>query len=78
MSESFLHLIPEDPEFVPDSERIRRSQVLIEARFPGVKVVCRVCQNVEFFDAGSNFERVSCPICAFDLMDLWPAWMSFA
>lgn len=56
MSDHFLRFIPKDPAFVLD----QADEVSVEAT-----------ESVQFVDAGSNFESLSCPLCTADLDIEW-------
>ena len=72
MSDTYLHLIPSDPDYRPTEDAVKAGLSLLKGFFPGadgVKVLAE--QGVMFFDAGENTESVACPACGADLMDWW-------
>jgi hypothetical protein len=72
MSDTYLHLIPSDPDYRPTEDAAEAGVRLLKGFFPradGVKVLAE--KGVVFFDAGENTESVACPACAADLMDWW-------
>lgn len=76
MSESFLRVIPRDPSFVPSSAASAEAQALLKSALsqgaPRLQIRGQLHDEVQFIDAGDNFERVQCPRCAADLdLDWW-------
>jgi hypothetical protein len=77
VSDTYLRIIPDDPNFVPSTGGERRVVDLLAALVPGSKVVAKR-SGVQFFDPGENFERVLCPNCRADLTSLWQRGMDRA
>jgi len=75
MSDFFTTLIPEDPRYLLDELKIAKINNL---SWFGNKITISVNENVQFADAGSNFEHVSCPLCKTDLMEWWGGAMDEA
>ena len=75
MSDFWLIFIPEEPSFKPSKEQIG---VIKSQPWYSDNVAIHVNNIIEFADAGSNFESVSCPFCGFDLMDWWGSAMDEA
>jgi hypothetical protein len=64
MSEHFLSLIPEQPDYVPSAEAQSRALELFRSFVPKASdVEARVSEHIEFIDQGECFERVACPAC---------------
>lgn len=73
MSDDFIRFVPRDPNHVPSSEAQRRATELVRALLPNAhEVKSEQSARIQFFDCGSNFERVSCPHCHAELsLDWW-------
>ena len=72
MSDNWIALIPEDPRFMPEAEaqdraRQRFAQIAPDAQ----EIEAKDCGKIEFFDCGSNFERILCPSCHSEVPDAW-------
>lgn len=73
MSDSFVVLIPADPEARPTAERLK----LLEAEHGRICATdeCRLKDygdRIQFIEAGENFEAVACPSCGADMtLDWW-------
>jgi hypothetical protein len=78
VSDGYLRIIPDDPCFVPSAGCQRGTADLLQALVPESAVVAKQSENVKFFDAGENFERVLCPNCRAELTDVWPSAMDHA
>jgi hypothetical protein len=79
VSDTFLQIIPDDPEFVPPAESARRAaDVLMALIPPDSRVVVRCLDEVQFLDAGGNTERVLCPKYGAELTDAWISAMDGA
>ena len=64
MSDTYLRIIPDDPNFVPSAEREATVRQLLMALLPGTEIVAKHSEEVQFIDPGENFERVMCPTAA--------------
>ncbi len=71
MSDNYLRLIPTDPEYVPSSQQIRRALSVIAANPLQSEPEVIITDNVEFIDAGSNWEAVYCPRCGLEIDMRW-------
>ena len=72
MSDNILTLIPVSPEYVPvESARAAADELLRSMVLAADEVSSEVSDQVQFFDAGSNFESVSCPVCHAELSTDW-------
>jgi hypothetical protein len=73
MSDHWLTLIPEGPYYIPDTERqaralARLAQIAPDAR----KIEITRSDHVQFFDCGTNFQRIRCPTCGAQVsVDWW-------
>jgi len=75
MSDYWLNFIPEQPQYMLDA---KMANLLKGLSWCGDNVTIKIYDTIQFIDAGSNFEQVSCPFCEFDLMDWWGDEMSLA
>lgn len=72
MSDNLLRFIPVDPDFMPDESSAERARASFAAMVPAAdEVTATRSENVQFVDAGANFERVSCPRCGKALTIEW-------
>jgi hypothetical protein len=79
MSDTYLCLIPEDPEYIPVAEAQRRGLAALRALVhQSSHVEARLFEQVTFVDQGENFEKVECPGCDADVTDQWAEWMNKA
>src|SRR5262249_44212761 len=79
MSDRYLSVIPEDPEYVPVAEARTRALAAFRALLPQSEhVEMQLFEEVTFVDQGGNFESVECPGCGADVSDRWPDWMDRA
>ena len=72
MSDHFLFFVPSDPSYVPSVEAQTRATELVRTRLRNADAV-KSEQNtgIQFYDCGSNFERVSCPHCLAEVSLQW-------
>jgi hypothetical protein len=77
MSDNWIALIPEDPIFIPDpAKQSRARDRFVEIAPDAEEIVIKVCEGVEFFDCGGNFERILCPSCRSEIsVDWWQSRM---
>jgi hypothetical protein len=72
MADTFLRLIPEDPQLVPSATARERAAIILRRALPLAEDVANlVTQDVRFVDCGDNFERVACAYCGADLGEWW-------
>src|SRR5688572_1638856 len=72
MSDDWITVIPEDPEFVPDPARQAAAQAWFEENAPdSEEIEIKLSDSIEFFDCGANFERVLCPSCGGEIAMQW-------
>lgn len=79
MSESYLILIPTDPHWKPDEAAADRAgNLVVELAPEAEEVEAFDMDEVDFFDAGDNFQSVKCPHCGTDVTEWWPEAMDKA
>lgn len=79
MSDNYLVLIPTDPTWQADEAGADRAGRLVDQLAPEAEGIDALAMDeVEFFDAGENFERARCPLCGADVTEWWPAAMDAA
>jgi hypothetical protein len=72
MSDDFLIVVPRDPTHVPSIESQRRLIDALRRIAPNADgVTSEAVEHIRFFDAGENFERISCPSCHSELGMSW-------
>ncbi len=72
MSDNWIRLIPEDPSFIPDAAKQMRARARFAEIAPDAdEIEVKVCDKVEFFDCGGNFERILCPSCHSEIAVAW-------
>ena len=72
MSDNWLTFVPSDPNFLPNQEAITTALGLLRQFAPAAQdITVESDGEVNFFDAGSNFESISCPSCGADLESWW-------
>jgi hypothetical protein len=77
MSENYLIIIPELPDFVPEkSKQLQASLYFQSIESPGTKIEVSVYKRVRYFHCGGNFEYIKCPFCETDIdIETWQNWM---
>jgi len=80
MSDHFLSLIPEQPNYVPSTKAQSRALEMFRSFVPdALNVEACVTEHVEFIDQGENFERLLCPACDTEVdAESWQQWMDKA
>jgi hypothetical protein len=72
MSDNFIRLVPDDPNFVPNAAQQLRAKAWFAEIAPGAAVEATVCDTIQFFDCGANCERIRCPACKKEVaVDWW-------
>ena len=73
MSDDFIVVVPRDPMLVPTREAQRRvAEVLCRLAPNAEDSTAEASEDIQLFDCGENFERLSCPLCSADLsIDWW-------
>jgi hypothetical protein len=77
VSDHSVTLVSVDPLYVPSLEQIQRAEALARSMFPQADAISpQPSDGIRLFDAGSNFERVTCPGCGAQVeLDWWQAAM---
>jgi hypothetical protein len=77
MSDNWVRIVPEDPEYVPDQARQRQALEYLRTIAPRADEIAASAEDhIVFRDCGSNFEHVTCPSCGTHLdPDEWGEWM---
>lgn len=75
MSEYYIRALPEDIDTKISSEHLA---ALKKIDWNGSVLEIKQTEEVQFADAGENFETVSCPFCGSDLMAWWGGAMNSA
>ena len=73
MSDNWIIVIPEEPDYVPPVEARQKALALFQSIAPRADDVKEeASERVRFIDCGANLERVTCPDCnaAIDI-DWW-------
>jgi hypothetical protein len=79
MSDNYLVIIPTDPNWQPEEAAAERAAGVVAGLAPEAEEIeALALDEVEFFDAGANFERASCPHCGIDVTHWWPEAMDHA
>ncbi len=79
MADTFLIIIPNDPDAETTDEAAEAACVLLETAFPTAQDVSYdMFDEVRFIDPGEAFESVDCPACGKDADPWWPAAMDKA
>lgn len=77
MSDEFITIIPEQPDYVPDPAR--QSQGISYFRSivsDSTEIKSSTSDHIQFVDCGENFENIGCPSCN-KVVDIetWQIWM---
>lgn len=79
MSDNWLQLIPSDPLFRPSPELAESVRQLFASFVPQAdEVSAEMTGKVQFFDPGSNWSGVQCPVCGVDAESWWEEAMNSA
>jgi hypothetical protein len=79
MPDTFLIIIPDDPDTEVSDAIAEAACVALEAAFPGAEDVSYdIFDEVRFIDPGVAFDSVHCPACGKDADPWWPAAMDKA
>jgi hypothetical protein len=79
MTETFLIIIPADPDAETSDEIAEAACVALETAFPDADDVSYdMFDEVRFIDPGVAFDSVHCPACGKDADPWWPAAMDKA
>jgi len=67
VSDDFVTLVPVDPHYVPNAEQVKDAEGLARSMFPQADGISpQRSDGIRLFDAGSNFESVTCTGCGTD------------
>ena len=79
MSDSYLIIIPTDPHWQADADAAEKAGRAVAGLAPAAEdIEAFALDEVEFFDAGENFESAKCPHCGADVTEWWPEAMDRA
>ena len=80
MSETILNIIPQHPEYNPDVIAVIHAGEFLLSKFPDAdRTHSETHDEIQFIDAGSNFENITCPACGKEIsMDWWSEAMARA
>jgi hypothetical protein len=78
MSDNWITIVPEDARFVPnESVRHRASDRFSEIAPQADEIEIKDSETVQFFDCGTNLERINCPSCNSEIsIDWWQDCMN--
>jgi len=72
MSDNWIIVVPEEPDFLPPLESRRKAAELFRSIAPRAdEVKEQATQEVRFIDCGANLERIVCPSCGAELDIEW-------
>ncbi len=72
MSDNFLKLIPDIPQYVPSTAAIQNACELLSEYLPSAdEISYTITADVRFIDQGQNWKRVLCPVCRAELDKWW-------
>ncbi len=72
VSDNWIALIPEDPNFIPEAGKQSRARDRFAEIAPDAdEINIKVSDKVAFFDCGGNFERILCPHCRTEIPVAW-------
>jgi len=73
VSDDFVTLVPVDPHYVPNAEQVKDAEGLARSMFPQADGISpQRSDGIRLFDAGSNFESVTCAGCGAQIeLDWW-------
>ena len=72
MDDTVLKLFPDNPTYVPDQASRAKAKEYMVTLFPeATEVVEKVSEKIEFIDAGTNLETISCPNCLLRINKDW-------
>jgi hypothetical protein len=79
MSDTFLKLIPTNPEFIPAKTKQEQAKVLLSRLFKNRSIVLESTPEIQFVDQGANFEDVFCNYCGKEIKgEIWQDAMNEA
>src|SRR4051812_774624 len=78
MSDTYFRYVPTTPTFKPDEAAASRAEQFLRQVIDAESIKSRSTAQVEFIDAGKNWEGVFCPKCGADAESWWGNAMSIA
>ena len=77
MSDDYIHVIPEEPGFVPDKANGQSAVAYFKRIAPKADgITVSVSKHLEFIHCGANFGKIQCPSCeALIELETWQEWM---
>lgn len=79
MSSSWLIIIPTDPQWQPEHQAAAQAARVLAKHVPRAELIeMSMTDDVEFVDAGSNFDSVTCPHCGAEVTEAWADGMDAA
>ena len=79
MSDTLVHLVPSELEFVPGAAARRRAlELAAELAFGEEELRDEAHGTPQFFDCGANLDSIRCPVCRKDFARAWGGWMEAA
>lgn len=78
MSDDYIIIIPEMPEYLPDPEIQSKCLSYFHSIVPDSTEISNITSNfIQFVNCGENFEYIKCPSCNKTLdVEIWQCWMS--
>ena len=72
MSDNWIIIIPQDPEFVPSKQAQESAILFFQELAPSAdEIKVKLSDRIRFIDCGSNLDRIVCPDCAGELELEW-------
>jgi len=72
MSDNWIVIIPADPSFVPPTDRVKKATLHLKGLAPNANEITEEThESIQFFDCGSNLERIQCPLCNEEIQRDW-------
>ena len=77
MSDDWIIVIPDSPDYVPSKAAQKRAEALLRSFAPRADTIeATTSEEIRFIDCGGNFERIVCPACTGEIdIDWWSRWM---
>lgn len=77
MSDNWIIIIPESPDYIPDETAQARTVALFHEIAPNADEIKKeLSEQIRFIDCGSNLSSVICPHCERELdFEWWQTWM---
>jgi hypothetical protein len=77
MSDNYISVIPEIPDFVPERDKELSSIAYLRSITPpGIEIDSSISDRIKLVDCGNNFQGISCPSCEANIdIETWQIWM---